>query len=73
MRKAKLIANLMITIVLAGLLAGISIYAVQSSGNSKASETVFGQSFVSVSGAYVSASGDNGDGVAVADHRANMI
>jgi hypothetical protein len=65
--KNKITGNLLITILLVGVLAGISIYAFQSNLSRQASNVVYGQSYVPVPGALVTASGDNGGGYSVAD------
>ncbi len=67
LRKNNAAAKLLITIVLLGILVGASIYAFQASINNENTKTVYGQSYVPVSGAYVYASGENGTGSAVAD------
>jgi Carboxypeptidase regulatory-like domain len=65
--KNKITANLMITIILIGVFAGISITAFQSSFNNGSSQIVNGVSFVPVPSASVSASGVNGSGSAIAN------
>jgi hypothetical protein len=65
--KNKIAANLLITIILVGLIAGISITAFQTSFNNKSSQVVYGATTFPVSGAYVSASGDSGSGSAIAN------
>ena len=71
MLKNKVTANLIITILLVGVLAGISITAFQSSVNHETYKIVYGQPYVPVPGASVYASGDNGAGSAVADSQGN--
>jgi len=66
----KIAANLVITIILVGVIAGIAINTLQSSVN-QTSKVAYGQSYVPVPGADVYASGDNGGGFAVADAQGN--
>ena len=61
------------TAILLAMLAGASIYAFQSSFNGSPARDVLGQSYVPVPGAFVSASGDNGSGLALADSAGNYI
>ncbi|MGA2682415.1 MAG: carboxypeptidase-like regulatory domain-containing protein [Candidatus Bathyarchaeia archaeon] len=67
MIKNKLAANLIITMLLIGAIAGVSSYAFQSSLNSATSKTVYGLTNTPVAGADVSASGDGGSGSAIAN------
>lgn len=67
MFKNKIAANLIITLLLIGVIAGISSIAIQSSLNNASSKTVYGQTYVPVAGASVSASGDAGSGSALAN------
>ena len=71
MSKTKIAANLILTILLIGVIAVISINAFQFSFNTGTSNTVYGLSDVTVSGASVFASGENGSGSAVSDSQGN--
>ena len=61
----KITANLIITLLLIGLIAGISSFAIQSSLDN--AKTAYGQTNIPVPGASVSASGDAGSGSATAN------
>jgi hypothetical protein len=61
----KITANLIITLLLIGLIAGISSFAIQSSLDN--AKTAYGQTTIPVPGASVTASGDAGSGSATAN------
>ena len=61
----KITANLIITLLLIGLIAGISSYQLNLQLNN--AKTAYGQTTIPVPGASVSASGDTGSGSAIAN------
>ena len=62
-----MIANLLITFLLVGVIAGVSITAFRSPFNNGVSQVVYGATNVPVPGASVSASGSGGGGSATAN------